>query len=306
MANNIKLKEALLSTNLFIDNDYLIEYIKLVTNYLKPEGYTEQHHVIQVAYYKHLHKCTREQAERYAEADPNNYVVQLSYKDHCRAHWLLYFCTTSFLKQGNEKAVRYILEVYKKLTSESKSILEFNEEDFNLLQEYMNSIIADPESRYYSDDEEKLLRQYYPEFGIDYCMQFFPNRSRDAVRRFAHKLQLKRTNVFWTAEDEEFLRINYPIYGVKYCMEKLNRTELMIKCKANYMGIKVVNLSKYNRLWTDEELDILKNNYEQFGLDRCVELLPNREKTAISKKASDLGLHHRKMSKKEKSTCQKQ
>jgi hypothetical protein len=306
MANNIKLKEALLSTNLFIDNNYLADYIELVSNYSKTEGYAERHHVIQVAYYKHLYKCKREQAESYAEADPSNFVVQLSYKDHCKAHWLLYFCTSDYLKRGNEKAVSYMLEVYKKLTSKSKSALEFSEEDLELLQEYMNSIIADPESRYYSEAEEKLLRQYYPEYGLDYCMQFLPNRNREAIARYVSKLHLKRTNVFWKKDEEEFLRVNYPLYGIKYCMEKLNRTRLMIKCKANYMGLEVVNLSKYNRKWSTEELDVLKNNYEQFGLDRCVELLPNREKTAISKKASDLGLHHRKMSKKEKSTCQKQ
>ncbi len=74
----------------------------------------------------------------------------------------------------------------------------------------------------------------------------------------------------------------------------------MIKCKANYMGLKVVNLSKYNRSWSVEELEILKNNYALFGLDRCAELLPNREKTAISKKASDLGLSHKRIYKKEK------
>ena len=306
MANNINLKEALLSTNLFIDNDYLTEYLKLVTGYLKPEGYTEKHHVIQVAYYKHLHKCTREQAECYAEADPNNYVIQLSYKDHCKAHWLLYFCTTGYLKQGNEKAVKYIVGVYKKLTSKEKPVLEFNDEDFALLQEYMNSIKADPESRYYLEEEAQILRQYYPEFGIDYCMQFFPNRSRCAVLHFAHKLQLKRTNVFWTKEEEEFLRINYPLYGIKYCMENLDRTRLMVKCKANYMGLKVVNLSKYNRQWTEEELAILKNNYEQFGLDYCVELIPSREKTAIAKKASDLGLHYKRANRKESLSCQKQ
>lgn len=82
-------------------------------------------------------------------------------------------------------------------------------------------------------------------------------------------------------------------------MEKLNRTRLMIKCKANYMGLKVINLSKYNRNWSDEEINQLKNNYEQCGLDYCVTLLPGREKTAIAKKASDLRLRSKRKFKKE-------
>lgn len=81
-----KLKDTLLSTNLFIDNNYLADYINLVCNLASTEDYAEKHHVIQVAYYKHLYKCNREKAEKYAEADQNNFIVQLSYKDHCKAH----------------------------------------------------------------------------------------------------------------------------------------------------------------------------------------------------------------------------
>lgn len=89
-----------------------------------------------------------------------------------------------------------MVEMYKKLTLTSKSIFEFNDEDFNILQNYMNSIKADPDSRYYSKEEEDFLIKNYPEYGLDYCMQFLPNRSRRAVARYVSKLKLKRTNVF--------------------------------------------------------------------------------------------------------------
>lgn len=290
------LRQKLLNTGLFIDNAYLEDYLNLVLNYNQPRNcYTEKHHIIQVAYYKHLYKCkSREEAEKWAELDQDNACINLLYMDHCKAHWLLYFCTKSYLKQGNEKAVRYIVEIYKKLTNKNKEIIKFNDNDFKLLQSYMDSIIKDPESRYYSTDEEEILKKYYPEFGIDYCLQFFPNRSKDAVRRYVSKLKLKRTNVFWTDEEEAFLKENYPKYGIDYCMKKLNRTRLMIKCKANYMGLRVVNLKKYNRPWTESELKILQDNYEIIGPNRCVELLPMHEKTAIQKRASMLGLHYKR------------
>ena len=59
MTNNFTLKEVLLNTGLFIDNSYLDNYIKLVSCHSKNTGYTEKHHAIQVAYYKHLYKCNR-------------------------------------------------------------------------------------------------------------------------------------------------------------------------------------------------------------------------------------------------------
>ena len=38
------------------------------------------------------------------------------------------------------------------------------------------------------------------------------------------------------------MREYYPIFGVKYCMKALNRTRLMIKCKAFNMGLQVQNV----------------------------------------------------------------
>lgn len=89
-----------------------------------------------------------------------------------------------------------MVEMYKKLTLNDKPIFEFNDKDFDILQNYMNSIKADPDSRYYSKAEEEFLIKNYPEHSLDYCMQFLPNRNRSAVARYVSKLKLKRTNVF--------------------------------------------------------------------------------------------------------------
>lgn len=65
-----------------------------------------------------------------------------------------------------------------------------------LLQQYMNDIILDKDSRYYSEEEESILRQYYPEFGSAYCADLLPGRTKDAISRYAAKLGLTRVNVF--------------------------------------------------------------------------------------------------------------
>lgn len=42
--------------------------------------------------------------------------------------------------------------------------------------------------------------------------------------------------------------------------------------------------------WTEEELQILEENYASYGPTKMVELLPERNKTQISMKASSMGL----------------
>ena len=48
-----------------------------------------------------------------------NNKVKLLYKDHCLAHYLLYFCTIEPLKSANGKAInkmfRVIKNTYKKI-----------------------------------------------------------------------------------------------------------------------------------------------------------------------------------------------
>jgi hypothetical protein len=43
-------------------------------------------------------------------------IVNLLYKDHCKAHYLLYFCTIGRLKHANAEAVSYMFSVYPALT----------------------------------------------------------------------------------------------------------------------------------------------------------------------------------------------
>ena len=79
-----------------LDNEYLTEYINLITTYTLAAGYSEQHHIIPVAYYFKKYGCKSkcEAKRKYADKDPQNGLVQLLYKDHIKAHWLLYNCTT--------------------------------------------------------------------------------------------------------------------------------------------------------------------------------------------------------------------
>jgi len=61
----ISLKEKLLKTEQFIDNIYLEQYIQIIENTQKINGYFEDHHIIPVSYYKNKYYCkTRSEAEK--------------------------------------------------------------------------------------------------------------------------------------------------------------------------------------------------------------------------------------------------
>ena len=93
-----QLKQALLNYNLVVDNEYLQLYLNLLKQNLDTikSDSTQQHHAIPVIYYRKLYKLpfdrARLQANAYAEADPNNFIVNLKYTDHLLAHCYLTLC----------------------------------------------------------------------------------------------------------------------------------------------------------------------------------------------------------------------
>lgn len=94
----LKLKETLLAHN-FVDNSYLDDYVELVLNNYTTAlktGRTQKHHVVPVSCYNKFsaeYDSHRKEALRLAEADPDNYKVNLTFADHLKAHYLLSRCS---------------------------------------------------------------------------------------------------------------------------------------------------------------------------------------------------------------------
>ena len=111
----MKLKDTLLKYN-FIDNSYLDEYIDLMlSNYgtkLK-KGRTQKHHVVPVSCYFNDSldfSSHRAEALQIASIDDNNYVVNLSFADHLKAHILLCKCSENITQIiSNAKACELML-----------------------------------------------------------------------------------------------------------------------------------------------------------------------------------------------------
>ena len=81
------IKQCLLNTGYFVDNQYLDDYIDLIQKPFSLTNYTEDHHVLPVSYYKYKYNCKdRKEAKILADKDVNNLKIKLSFANHCKAH----------------------------------------------------------------------------------------------------------------------------------------------------------------------------------------------------------------------------
>lgn len=151
MLNRNELKQKLINTGYFIDNEYLDMYLDLIYKHeIDPTHYSEKHHVIPVALYKlNNASCSRRKAEKLAKADSDNFEVLLLYKDHCFAHYLLYFCTKNKLKSNMQCVVRRLISMVDTLSSRTTITGELpSEEELLQMQQWRDRIQQDSNSQY--------------------------------------------------------------------------------------------------------------------------------------------------------------
>lgn len=269
------LKQKLLNTGLFLANEYLDEYINLVLSNNITVGYTEKHHILQRNYFK--------KSGLPVDNSPDN-LITLSYCDHCKAHWLLYFCTTGYLKKANEASIRYIVEMYKVLTGKDRNKFEFNDYDFQLLQSYMTSIVNDENSRYWTEAEVDYLKKNYCGYGTGPKCAKYLNKPINLVNEKARLLGLSKNCPDWTEAEIEILYKYYPIEGDKVYLRIPLHSKDACRGKAKQLKIRTKN-----HYWTPDEISILKLNFPLVGPTGCSKLL-NRNKTECKHKADRLGL----------------
>lgn len=100
-----KIKQALLATEQFLDNEYLDRYVKLIQNNLrtkKETAKTQQHHILPKCYFKLMNKpCDNTRKN----------LVHLLYTDHVKAHHYLSMCLLDKTLAGaNANVVKFVLK----------------------------------------------------------------------------------------------------------------------------------------------------------------------------------------------------
>lgn len=216
-----------------LDNEYLTEYINLITNYTLTEGYNEQHHMIPIAYYFKKYNCKSkwEAKRKYADKDSQNRLVQLLYKDHIKAHWLLYNCTTGYLKQANAKAYKRMLN--EKYTYKFEHRL--TDEEYTELQYQMDQIVQSEDTAYWSSKDTNWLVENFRNYSYTECGKYL-NKTALAVQHKIHALGLTKYKM-WTEDEVEWLKTNILICSVKECSEYLNRPLRNVQSKLSELGL---------------------------------------------------------------------
>lgn len=143
-------------------------------------------------------------------------------------------------------------------------------------------------SKAWSDDEVKILKQYYPIGGVNLCIAKGLNRNHSSIRNKANKLCIYYDFDIWTDDEVEILKKYYPIGGVTLCIEEgLTRGVRGIHRKAYELGLKLDNPPIR---WSEEEIELLRTHYPVGGPQFCRDCGLNRNIEAIKKKANLLGI----------------
>ena len=269
-----QLRAKLLATELFINNTFFDQYLDLVCNYMTTNNYTEGHHILPRVYFKHNDIAI--------DNSPEN-LVSLAYADHCKAHWLLYWCTKSFLRNANAWTVQYMQTSYKKFTGRDKRKFEFVQEDFDLLEYYFKSIKKDSENLFWTEDDLTILISEYSKVGAEGLVSklSYP-RSIQAIRLQASILKLP-SPVFWSEEELQILKKYYPEEGYRCYKRFTNKSKTAVQGKAFRLGLE----STWD--WTESEIAKLKQYYPLYGY-KCKEYLCHKSIAKIKAKALELNL----------------
>lgn len=162
----------------------------------------------------------------------------------------------------------------------------------------------------WSDEEVKILMEEYPTSNTRELAREM-ERSAQSLRNKAKNLGLKkdedwlrksRTEVIrnrreWSREEVEILKKEYPHKTARAIGEKINRSPVAVRRKANYMGLKKSKKRKDElraetvgyKCWTEDEERFLKENYSILPRNDLEEKL-GRDWSAIRSKAKKLGV----------------
>ena len=121
-------------------------------------------------------------------------------------------------------------------------------------------------------------------------------RSKKVITNKAIELGLKcekyAPSNFWTEEEDSILAKYFPTIGSD-CVKYLNKTKKQIWYRAKKLGLSYGKNRAKKVNWTEEEDNIIINNYEN-GVDYCLSMLKGRDKRALIRRASQLKISYKK------------
>ena len=111
--------------------------------------------------------------------------------------------------------------------------------------------------------------------------------SKEVIYGYMSRNKIKNEKFHWSDDDIVLLKENYGKMSLNDMADKIfcgHHSASAINLKASKLGL-VTSME-----WTEEELDILKNNYSTCSKDEILKLLPKRSINGIIQKAMQMGI----------------
>jgi len=145
----------------------------------------------------------------------------------------------------------------------------------------------------WTQEFEDELREHYAE-GVAACKKCLKKFTVGAIQQHACRLGLTRKLHFWSAEEDKVLLKFFEKRGRNYCADKLpNKNLNQVSARAYRLGLKWKRPPLIN--WTDKELELLRQRYQEIGAKGCAALLKGKTATQCGKRAREMGLYTYKM-----------
>lgn len=147
-----------------------------------------------------------------------------------------------------------------------------------------------PEQIFCSNECKHKATEDRVECVCEHCGKMFERKRSEVEKNQRHYCsnECKINSMFWSEEDTNMLIDNYGKLSYKEMSENnifsIYKTVDEIRRRAGYIGI------ASSREWSNEEIDILKNNYDKVLRDELLFMLPNRTKSSILGKARSYDL----------------
>jgi hypothetical protein len=210
-------------------------------------------------------------------------------------------------KKWTEEEVRLLKKFYPSTISNEKLLKKFSGRNLSSLAHKAcklgikrgKYLPEDRNGRKWTEDEINMVRAFYGQVEDRWIQDFFPNRSIGAIKRIAlkHGPKKKRKKIFsknpsWTQFEDALLLKHYQDMTIEELTKIFpQRTYDGIRSRMWVLKLKrdkeYLKRTKTGFLWTDEELKILKENFDKPVKELQI-LLPSRSADAIRGKQRHL------------------
>lgn len=193
-----------------------------------------------------------------------------------------------FAKRFSKEELDAIIFDYQNGMKPFELAMKYNRNSATIISKLQSINIYENSTYRFTDNDIEFLKIHYPVGNWETILSHFPNVSKQSIYEKMSELGIHISSHYWTIADEQLLIESYEtMFGNLNDFVDLfdgRYTYKSIVSKARKLGLKT------RTLWTNEEIEILKNNYSFKTLDEMMLLLPNRNRNSIISKAVSLGL----------------